>query len=225
MKYLEYDVKNMTISRTAGDKAALVGGAVNYFGLHFNFDEEFAAISGVKSVEFFKNRKNIRVDLVDGACAIPNEILTEKTPFEMRIISGNVVATPWVQVAITESGAIYPEAPEENLPETMDYVKTLVGDEAVAMLRKGANGLEFSQDGSEWEIGISGIPDVPKTPKNATYVRKNGDWVQYEEPEAVEGFTGTAQEITELASDADSTTVIAKINEVIGALKTRGVTA
>lgn len=224
MKYLEYDVKNMTISRTAGDKAALVSGAVNYFGLHFNFDEEFTAISGAKSVEFFKNRKNIRVDLVNGACAIPNEILNEKTPFEMRIISGNVVATPWVQVTITESGAIYSETPEEDLPETMDYVKTLVGDESVAMPRKGANGLEFSQNGSEWEGGISGIPDVPKTPKNATYVRKNGDWVQYEEPEAVEGFTGTAQEIAELASEADLTTVIAKINEVIGALKTRGVT-
>lgn len=225
MKYLEYDVKNMAISRTAADKTNLVSGAVNYFGLHFNFDEEFSTIAGTKSVEFYKNRKNTRVDLVDGACAIPNEILIDKTPFEIRVISGNMVATPWTSIQITESGAIQPETPDEELPETLDYVKTLAGEDAVVMLRKGNSGLEYSQNGEDWESGISGIPDVPKTPKDALYVRKNGDWVQYEEPNDVEGLTGAAQEIAELADDADLTAVIAKINEIIGALKARGVTA
>lgn len=227
MKYLEYEVKNMTISKAQGEKAKLVSGAVNYFGLHFTFDEEFSAIVGTKTVEFFKNRKNIRRDLIGGSCAIPNEVISDKLPFEIRVVCGNTVATPWLSVTIEESGTITPEEPDEKLPDIMDYVKTTVGDEAVAMLRKGASGLEFSQNGEDWECGISGIPDVPKTPKNAMYLRKNGDWVQYEAPETkdVEGLTGTAQAIAELASDADLTTVINKVNEIIGVLKDRGITA
>lgn len=227
MKYLEYEVKNMTISKAQGEKTKLVSGAVNYFGLHFTFDDEFAAITGTKSVEFFKNKKNVRVDLVDGACAIPNEMLSDKAQIEIRVISGNMVATPWTTVTVEDSGAIYPETPEEDLPETLDYVKSPVGDGAVAMVRKGANGFEYSQNGEDWESGVSGIPDVPKAPKDAMYLRKNGDWVQYEAPETpdVEGLTGTAQTIAELASDADSATVINKVNEIIGVLKARGVTA
>lgn len=223
MKYLEYNVNNMAISKVQSEKANIVSGAVNYFGLHFNFDEEFAAIVGAKTVEFFKNKKNIRVDLVDGSCAIPNEMISDKIPFEIRVICGNAVATPWLQVPITESGAIYPEAPEEDLPETMGYVKTLTGDEAVPMLRKGKNGLEFSQNGQDWEGGISGIPDVPKTPKNATYVRKNGDWVQYEEPPEVEGLSGVAATLDELDPSADLQTAVTKINEIITLLKDRGI--
>lgn len=225
MKYLEYEIKNMTISKLQGEKTSLVSGAVNYFGLHFTFDEEFAAIAGTKSVEFYKNRKNIRRDLVDGSCAIPNEVISDKSPFDIRVICGNTVATPWAQVTITESGSIYPETPEEDLLETMDYVKTLVGDETVAMLRKGVNGLEFSQNGTDWESGINGIPDVPKTPEDTAYVRKNGDWVEFNASEGVEGLKGAAQVITKLATDADLATVIDKVNEIIVVLKDRGIIA
>lgn len=35
MKYLEYDIKNMAITRTPTDKTPLISGAVGYFGLHF----------------------------------------------------------------------------------------------------------------------------------------------------------------------------------------------
>ena len=78
MKYLEYSVKNMTISKDTSDKTVLISGAKNYFGLHFSFDDEFSALAGTKAVEFYKNRKTARVDLVDGACAIPNDFLTDK---------------------------------------------------------------------------------------------------------------------------------------------------
>lgn len=223
MKYIEYDVKNMVLSRAAEERNNPISGAINYFGVHFNLDEEFKEIAGTKSAEFYKSRNTYRVDLVDGQCAIPNEILSDKTPFEMRIISGNMVATPWVSVQITESGAILPETPEEELPETLDYVKTPVGDSSISMFRRGDTGLEYSQNGEDWENGINGIPDVPKTPANATYVRKNGDWVQYEAPESVEGLVGEATAIEELTEDAELVTVIAKINEVIGILRTRGV--
>ena len=224
MKYLEFDVKDMTISRTTGDKTSLVSGAVNFFGVHFNFDEEFGGTAGTKAVEFFKNRNKVRMDLMDGACTVPNEMLADKSPFEMRVISGNMIATPWISVQVAESGMIQPDIPEDDLPETMDYVKTPVGDDTVAMFRKGESGLEFSQNGEDWESGINGIPDVPKTPKNATYVRKNGDWVIQETPEAVEGLSGTAVNVTELAADADLATAISKVNEIIGILAARGIT-
>lgn len=225
MKYLEYDVKNMAISRSEGEKVNPVSGSANYFGLHFNFDEEFAGLVGTKSVEFYKNRKNICVDLVNGACTIPNTMLADKNPIEIRVISGNMVATPWTQITLVESGAIQADVPDEELPETMGYVKTPSGDDTIAMLRKGDTGLEYSQNGEEWESGISGIPDVPKTPTDVTYVRKNGDWVQFKEPEIVEGLTGTVTSIEELADDAELPAVITKINEIIGVLKDRGITA
>lgn len=196
MKYLEFDVKNMAISRTAGDKTALISGAVNYFGVHFNFDEEFAAIPGAKAVEFYKNRNKIRADLVDGACAIPNELLTDKANFEMRVVSGNTIGTTWTSVGITESGVILPEIPEEEAPESMEYVKTYTGDQAAPLLRATTNGLEYSTNGEIWNSGVSGVPEVNTSPKNAIWGRKWGDWVRIDKiidelKEQISAVTGT----------------------------------
>lgn len=179
MKYLEFEVNNMTLGRKKDDKTAPISGSVNYFGVSVAFDEDFESIPGGKSVEFFKNKATVRCDLVDGKCGIPNEILRDKDAFEMRVVSGCTVATPWVKIVITESGAIAPEEPGEEPTEGMEYVKTQSGDEALPYMRMGANGPEFSQDGKDWQSGVSGVPDVPfdKKDKNKTYVRKNGDWV------------------------------------------------
>lgn len=208
MKYLEFDVKNMAISRTAGDKTALISGAVNYFGLHFNFDEEFAAIHGAKAVEFYKNRNKIRVDLVENQCAIPNELLTDKANFEMRVVSGNTIGTTWLGVGITESGVILPETPEEEPPESMEYVKTASGENAAPYLRASTNGLEYSQNGEDWNSGVSGVPEVPSRPKGAAYLRKNGDWVNAEEYLAENG--GETNVINEVQVDGTALPVTDK---------------
>lgn len=187
MEYLEFNVKGMAISQASGSKK-LISGAVNYFGLHFNFDEEFANIPGGKAVEFSKNRQSRRVDLVDGACAIPNELLTDNKNFEMRVVSGNTVGTTWLSVGITESGVIFPERPEEEPPAAMEYVKTESGDGAVPFLRAITNGLEYSHNGLDWESGISGVPEVPKKPSGGKYVRSYGDWVLTEDPTGEENI-------------------------------------
>lgn len=184
MKYIEFDVKNMTISRSGKDKTNPVSGSVNFYGVQFNFDEEFDAIPGAKAVEFYKGRNTIRRDLVDGRCLIPNDFLRDKTAFEMRVVNGSSVATPWVSVSITESGPIMPEEPEEEAPESMEYVKTLSGEESAPFLRITKKGLEYSQDGKKWQSGVSGVPEVPNDGKK--YVRVNGDWVEYVEPEESE---------------------------------------
>lgn len=208
MKYIEFDVKNMAISRTAGDKTALISGAVNYFGLHFNFDDEFAEIQGTKSVEFYKNRNKIRVDLVDNQCAIPNELLTDKANFEIRVVSGNTIGTTWLGVGITESGVIMPEEPEEEAPSGMEYVKTASGENAVPYLRASTNGLEYSQNGEDWNSGVSGVPEVPSRPKGAAYLRKNGDWVNAEEYLAENG--GETNVINEVQVDGNALPVTDK---------------
>lgn len=199
MKYINYDVKGMAISLTAGEKTKLISGAVNYFGLHFNFDEEFAAIPGVKAVEFFKNKQTRRIDLVDGECAIPNELLSDKANFEMRVVSGNTIGTTWLSVGITESGVILPEEPEEELPESMEYVKTFTGEQSAPLLRTSTNGLEYSTNGEDWNSGVSGVPEVPSRPKGAAYLRKNGDWINAEEYLAENG--GEANIIDEVKVD------------------------
>lgn len=208
MKYLEFDVKNMAISRTAGDKTALISGAVNYFGLHFNFDEEFAAIPGAKAVEFFKNKQTRRVDLVENQCAIPNELLTDKANFEIRVVSGNTIGTTWLSVGITESGIITPEEPEEEAPSGIEYVKTASGENAAPYLRASTNGLEYSQNGEDWNSGVSGVPEVPSRPKGAAYLRKNGDWVNAEEYLAENG--GETNVINEVQVDGTALPVTDK---------------
>lgn len=225
MKYLEFDIKNMTLVRSTGDKTMLLSGAINYFGIHFNYDEEFETLTGVKSIEFYKNRKTVRKDVVDGNVSIPNEMIADKTPFEMRVIAGNVVATPWVSVGITESGSIKLEAPEEELPDTLDYVKTPIGDGAIAEIRAGANGLEYSVDGVNYEQGVNGVPDVPTTPADIAYVRKKGDWVPANLPEADTLMIGTASTIATIADPTTATPedTANKLNELITALQVRGV--
>lgn len=178
MKYINYDVKSMAISPSQGEKTKLISGAVNYFGVHFNFDDEFSTIPGGKAVEFYKNKQTRRVDLVDNQCAIPNELLTDNKNFEMRVISGNTIGTTWASVAVTESGVIMPEEPEEEAPSGMEYVKTVSGDEAVPYLREASNGLEYSKDGVDWNSGLDGVPEVPATPKGAVFGRANKDWVR-----------------------------------------------
>ena len=212
LKYLEFDVKNMAISRTVGDKTTLISGAVNYFGVHFNFDEEFASIPGAKAVEFYKNRNKIRVDLVDNQCAIPNELLTDKANFEIRVVSGNTIGTTWLGVGITESGVIMPEEPEEEAPSGMEYVKTASGDEAVPYLREASNGLEYSKDGVDWNSGLDGVPEVPATPKGAIFGRANKDWVRIDKmidelKEQVSNLTGS-NAIVEVKVDGTALTPV-----------------
>lgn len=181
MKYIEFDVQNMSITKSSKDKASLISGAVNYFGLHFNFDEEFMAIPGLKAVEFIKKNNKDRKDLVEGKCEIPNWILTDKDPFSVRVTCGNTIGTKWTQITIDESGIIMPETLEEEPPINMEYVKTQSGENAAPYLRAGTNGLEYSQNGEDWNSGVSGVPEVPNRPKDAIYGRKNGDWVRIDE--------------------------------------------
>lgn len=164
MKYLELVVKNMSIERAAGDRTKLISGSVNFFGLHFTFDEDFATLEGQKSVEFFKNRSKKRVDLVADACAIPNEFLEDKSPIEFRVLVGNTVATPWTSVSIVESGQIEPEEPDEEKPLGLDYVKTPSGDNAIAQIKKGEKGLEYSVNGNDWE-SVNGGGEPASIPK------------------------------------------------------------
>lgn len=219
MKFLEYEIKNMVIQRLSGDKTALISGAVNYFGFHFSFDEDFSSIPGVKSVEISKNRQSQRIDLVEGKCAIPNDLLKDKNAIEFRVLSGNTIATPWVSIGITESGIIMPQSPEEEPEVGMEYVKTYTGDNSAPMLRATTNGLEYSQDGENWISGVSGVPEVPSRPKNAAYLRKNGDWVDAEEYLAKNG--GEVNVIDEVKVNGEALPVENKsINIDLSSLKT-----
>lgn len=208
MKYLEFDISNMAITKNSKDRSTLISGAVSYFGLHFNFDEEFADIPGGKSVEFMKKNNKDRRDLVDGKCEIPNWILTDKDNFSMRVTCGTTIGTQWAQVNITEGGIIMPEEPEEEAPSGMEYVKTASGENAAPYLRASTNGLEYSQNGEDWNSGVSGVPEVPSRPKGAVYLRKNGDWVNAEEYLAENG--GETNVINEVQVDGTALPVTNK---------------
>ena len=86
--------------------------------------------------------------------------------------------------------------------------------------------MEYSSDGENWQNGVNGIPDVPRGGDDNLYVRKNGDWVPFQIPEQtnVEGLSGTAVTLAELDGSATLEDVVAKVNEIIGILKDRGIT-
>ena len=92
-----------------------------------------------------------------------------------------------------------PEEPEEEAPSGIEYVKTSSGENAAPYLRAGTNGLEYSQNGEDWNSGVSGVPEVPSRPKDAAYLRKNGDWVNAEEYLSENG--GDANVIEEVKVD------------------------
>lgn len=200
MRYLEFEVKNMAITRKSTDKTPLISGSVDYYGLQFEFDPEFSEIPGLKTVEFIKKNNKDRRELVDGKCAIPNWLLTDKDTFQIRVVSGTMIGTQWQQISITEGGIIMPEEPDEEAPSGTEYVKTLSGEYAVALIRSSTNGLEYSTDGGEtWNSGVSGVPEVPARPVGAAYLRKNGDWVNADEYLAENG--GEANIISEIKVD------------------------
>lgn len=155
MKNLEYDIRNWNLVRTPGNDTTLISGAVDYFGLVFHFDEESNRIHGPRRVEFLKNRNKYRVDLVENACAIPNELLYDSGKFLMRVTIDILVATTWISVGIRDSGIILPDEPSEQIPGT-EYVKTPTGDDQVPYLRVREGNLEFSQNGSDYTTVTSG---------------------------------------------------------------------
>lgn len=245
MKYLQFEVKNMALVKK--DNTQLISGAVDYYGLEISFDDEFASIPGIKAVEFDKKHYMPRVDIVDGKVALPNRLLADKDVFQMRVVAGNTIGTPWIQVSITEGGFILPEEPTEPAPELMEYVKTFSGDNAAPYLRATTNGLEYSQDNEIWQSGVSGVPEVEKTKVPKRYVRTYGDWIPLEETAGitevkvdgvaltpVEGavdielagrtLTGAASQLTLLnTTETDIPTIVGKINEIITALQIRGI--
>lgn len=221
MKNLEFAVKNMSIERAASDKTKLISGTVGYFGFHFEFDEEFSALEGQKSVEFFKNRTKKRVDLVNNACLVPNEFLQDKTQIEFRVLSGNSIGTTWTSVGVTEGGAIETGEPEEEKPVGLEYVKTPGAEGTIAQIRKGKAGLEYTTNGEDWESvtggekdtdSDGGIPDVPKTPNGKKYIRAYGDWVAVE-PASIPKLSG---------DEGEANTIASKVNDIINALAALG---
>ena len=214
MKFIKLEVSNFTIQKAEGINP--ISGSKNYFGLQFTFDNEFASLGGSKTCEFFKNRNKARVNIVDGKCMIPNEFLEDKNYFEVRILSGNTVATPWLAINVTESGAILPEE-VEDLPEEYEYVKTLSGESAAPLLRESEDGLQYSADGSTWKNALNGIPDVPRNSDGKKYVRAYGDWVEAEDTGGTSESAIEEIKVNGTALPADNKSVNIDLSEYIKA--------
>lgn len=183
MHYVKFKTVGTTLSKS--DKMPIVSGSVNFYGIEVEFDEFWNDLAGTKTVQFYKNRNRIEHDLVDGRCILPNSFIEDRNPFEIRVCSGDSFATPWIQVVLSEGGPLFTDAPDEGLPEELSYVKTLKGEYAIALLRNGSTGLEYSINGVDWESAINGIPDVPRNTEDISYVRKRGDWVPLEKGNAI----------------------------------------
>lgn len=217
MKYLLFNVTKQTVSRTKGDDAQIVSGSLGYYGIQVDFDEESLNIPGMKSAEFFKEKHSVMVDLVDGKCVIPDDMLKTATPFELRIICGNVTTT-WTSISVAAGGVIPTETPDEPQDGTA-YVKSVSGENAVAMLRTGNNGLEYSANGVDFEPGVNGVPDAPRG-KDKLFARTNGDWINLE-GKLLTG--GSPKTIVPLDAAAELTATVEKVNEILAALAAQGI--
>lgn len=245
MKYLQYSVSNMAVSRDNTDRTIVTSGAVGYYGIELTFDEEFAEIAGTKAVEFYKDKHTYRRNVADGKVTIPTEVLKDAKGFDFRVVSGSTVATGWATVGVTESGVIEEESPDTPAPAGYEYVKTPSGDEAAPYFRVGTNGLEYSKDGTNFVPGLEGVQDVPATPSGQGYIRKNGEWEAFDADEVitevklngtalaktdgsvnveVEGLQGVATQLEKLdADETDAATIVATVNSIIDLLQSRGI--
>lgn len=188
MHYVKFKTVGTTLSKS--DKMPIVSGSINFYGIEIEFDDFWKNLSGTKTVQFYKNRNRIENDLVENRCVLPNAFIEDRNPFEMRVCSGDSFATPWIQVVLSEGGPLFSDIPDEDLPEELSFVKTPKGEQAISQLRAGTNGLEYSVNGIDWESAINGIPDVPKTAHDESYLRKRGDWVPTEKGEAILDLVG-----------------------------------
>lgn len=189
MQYIKFRTSGSSLSKN--DKTPIISGSINFYGIEIEFDDFWNNLPGTKEVQFCKNRNRVKRDLENGKCIIPNDFIEDKHSFDMRVVSGDRFATPWIPVVLTEGGPLFQDNPEEDLPEDLTYVKTPKGDQAISQLRVGENGLEYSVNGIDWESAINGIPDVPKTIEDMEYLRKRGDWVPIEKGQAIADLTGS----------------------------------
>lgn len=183
MHYIKFKASEFSLLRD--DKTPIVSGSIDFYGIEIAFDEFWKNLPGTKQIQFYKSRNRVQSDLVDGKCILPNEFIADKAPFEMRLSSGDTVATPWIPVTLTEGGPMFTDKPDEEIPEELSYVKTPKGDHAISQLRVGESGLEYSVNGIDWEAAINGIPDVPRNTDDISYLRKRGDWIPAEKGEAI----------------------------------------
>lgn len=183
MHYVKFKTVGTTLSKI--DKMPIVSGSVNFYGIEVEFDDFWNNLSGTKTVQFYKNRNRVEHDLIDGRSILPNSFIEDRSPFEMRVCSGDSFATPWIQVILSEGGPLFSDVPDEDLPEDLSFVKTLKGEYAIALLRNGPTGLEYSINGVNWESAINGIPDVPRNTDDISYLRKRGDWIPVEKGNAI----------------------------------------
>lgn len=188
MHYVKFKTVGPTLSKS--DKMPIVSGSINFYGIEVEFDDFWNNLSGTKTIQFYKNRNRVEHDLVDGKCVLPNSFIEDKNPFEMRVCSGESFATPWIQVVLSEGGPIFSDIPDEDLPEELTFVKTPKGERGISQLRAGENGLEYSTNGIDWESAINGIPDVPRSSDDISYMRKRGDWVPAEKGNAISDLSG-----------------------------------
>lgn len=207
MRYIKFKASEFALTRD--DKTPIVSGSIDFYGIEIELDEFWRNLPGTKQIQFYKSRNRVQCDLIEGKCVLPNEFIADRSPFEMRLSSGDRVATPWIQVMLTEGGPLFSDDPDEDIPEELSYVKTPKGDQAISQLRAGENGLEYSVNGVDWESAINGIPDVPKIPDDVSYVRKRGDWIPEEQGEAI--------------SDLTSAPTMADFNNLLAQLRLAGV--
>lgn len=188
MRYIKFKASEFSLARE--DKTPIVSGSIDFYGIEIVFDEFWKNLPGTKQLQFYKNRNRVQSDLVEGKCVLPNEFIADKASFEMRMSSGDTIATPWISVVLTEGGPLFTDKPDEDIPENLSFVKTPKGDTAISQLRAGETGLEYSVNGIDWESAINGIPDVPRNSEDASYLRKRGDWIPAEKGEAISDLTG-----------------------------------
>lgn len=207
MRYIKFKASEFSLTRD--DKTPIVSGSIDFYGIEITFDELWKNLPGTKQIEFYKSRRYEKLDLVEERCILPNDFIADKAPFEMRLSSGDTIATPWISVTLTEGGPLFADKPDEEIPENLSFVKTPKGDNAISQLRVGENGLEYSINGIDWEAAINGIPDVPRNTDDISYLRKRGDWIPKEKGEAI--------------SDISSAPTMTDFNNLLAQLRLAGV--
>ena len=128
----------------------IISDTKNFIYFSFVFSDEWASLP--KKAIITKGEETVKRNIIDGECAVPSSLLSEKGDLKVSVYSPHniKITTNEEIVRIFKSGYVegeFPEPPEPEIGET--FVKTMEDETAILFIRNNNGHGEF-YNGAEW---------------------------------------------------------------------------
>lgn len=115
---IKFSVLNQTLTREDFNK--VIADSKNYLTAEFTFSADWDNVS--KVAQFTKDDETYNVDIIDGACPVPWEVLQGGGNFYVNVFGGDLITVNEYVVYVTKSGLREGQFPSEPTPGYFDEV-------------------------------------------------------------------------------------------------------